>query len=264
MSILQINYTDHADNAEKAFANHKLKWTPPFSDSFLDHVLPILASVKLETKGGKVSASDTFMQLKHAGSVQTPNGLMDATNVMALIRMLYFTKRSALLSASQIRAPRFASFTPLMLYAHKLYNDVPYSSWIKDDKYLGFFLGNTLDLILEVKDIPDLTIDEVIKYRQEALTYKTGKNAGTQAPAHTYKCVLTTVREMPLPKPAIMMLLQIWLAHASVRNTESMILDPLDWDNIPDALDAVEPLPVLSVADRKAKLVATKGDTPWN
>ena len=35
------------------------------------------------------------------------------------------------------------------------------------------------------------------------------------------------------------MLYQTWLAHPSIRIPGVMILDPLNWDNVPEALDYV-------------------------
>jgi hypothetical protein len=51
-----------------------------------------------------------------------------------------------------------------------------------------------------------------------------------------------------LPKIAIMMILQIWLANASLRDPSSMILDPENWDGLPRAIDSVVP---------------SKKETPW-
>lgn len=272
MSILQLDFEGYATNAYNCYKDTKIKWKPPFSDSFLDHCLPILASIKLETRAGKISSEDTFLSLKNEGSITTPNGLMAASNVMQLIRMLYFTKRSHLVSGSQIRDSRLATFTPLMLYAHKLYNDVPYSSWLHD-KSIHYFLGTTLDLILEVKKLPDITLDQLIEHRKVALTFKTGVKQGKQEQAYNYKCAIDNINGFPLPRPVIMMMLQLWLAHASVRNTyhsedgklqSSMILDPLDWDHVPNAIDEIAPLPILTAKQKVAKVKKEKEDVfPW-
>ncbi len=40
-----------------------------------------------------------------------------------------------------------------------------------------------------------------------------------------------------VPKIARYMLLQTWIANVELRHVEAMILDPLDWDHVPDAVD---------------------------
>ena len=268
MSITTINFKDHYTNAKKNHENKEFKWKPAFAPSFLDHCLPILSSIKLETEAGQVSATDTFKALSSTEIVKTPNGEMSGSNIAWLLKMLYFTKRAQLIPASQIRDSRLATFTPLALYAHKLYNDVQYSSWKREDKALPLFLGSTLDLILEVDSLPNLDIDQILEERKNALTFKSGAKQGTQEKAYNYKCGITTLNDIALPRPVIMMKLQLWLAHASVRNTESMILDPLNWDNVPEALDTIATLPVLTVKDKIAKVKAVAssedaGDIPW-
>ena len=39
------------------------------------------------------------------------------------------------------------------------------------------------------------------------------------------------------PVAAMYMYLQIWLANSQLRDKEAMILDPVNWGNIPDAWD---------------------------
>jgi hypothetical protein len=263
MSILTIDFKEHADNAQTAYTTKGIKWKPSFADSFVDHTLPILASVKLEYTAGKVSSLDTFTGITDTKTIETPNGTIASSNVLQLIRLLYFTKRGGFISASQIRKPRLATFTPLMLYAHKLYNEVPYSAWDRSDKRMYLFLGNTLDLILEVDSLPDLTIDKLLEYRKEALTYKSGAREGKMEQAFNYKCGVKFIEDIAYSIPVIQMMLQLWLAHSSVRNTESMILDPLDWDNVPEALDAVAPLPVIHQNDKISKVVKDFENINW-
>lgn len=257
MSILTINFKELAKNAEIKHNNKKTKWKPQLPATFLDHTLPLFASVKLETTGGIVSATDTFNGLKSTPVITTPNGDVPGTDIVELLKFIYFGKRGDLLPGSQIRNPRYAALTPLFLYAHKLYNDVPYGSWDRTDPLMKVFLGTHLESILEVDEVPNLTIDQVVDARKEALTFKSGVKMGQQDQPFNYKCGINGLNGVELPKLVIIMTLQLWLAHSSVRNTESMILDPLDWNNVPEALDLSVPIPEL-----KAK--KSTGDIQWN
>lgn len=255
MSITSLNFTEYADNAEKAFNNKEIKWKPAFAASFLDHTLPIFATVKLQYTNGKVSATDTFNSLLEHEMITTPNGEMFAPNILQLIRLLYFTKRGDYILGSQIRSSRLASFTPLFLYAHKLYNDVPYSSWDKEDPRMFVFLGTVLEEIIRKDfEVPNLSADQIVAHREAALTFKTGQKAGTMEKPYNYKCAINEINGLQLPRTAIMMILQLWLANSAVRNTSSMILDPLDWDNVPEAHDVTVDLPEVKVVAPKQDL----------
>lgn len=260
MSVLKLNYEELCNTAEKA-KKAKIRYKPGLSSTFLPHILPILASVKLETKNGKISSKDTFSGLLDYEYIETPNGEISGINVQYLIRFLYLVNRGDLIYGSQINNSTLAAFTPLMLFAHKLYNNVPYSKWDKEDKAIKGFLGPILEVILEVKNAPELTIDKINTYRNMALTFKSGAKAGTIDKLTNYKCSISTLEDIPYPRTAIMMYLQTWLANAAIRDTNSMILDPINWDVVPEALDIVvkEEVP-WTIEKSKSR----DSDLPWN
>jgi len=260
MSITSLNFEGYAHNAETSHKNKSIKWKPPFAASFLEHTLPIFASVPLKKNPeGLISSTEVFNTLENTPIITTPNGDMAGKNILQLIKLMYFAKRGDFIVGSQIRGSRLATYTPLFLYAHKLYNDVPYSSWDKADTRLRPLLGMVLQHILDVKKIPD-TFDAKIE-RELALTFKTGAKAGTMEKPYNYKCVISELNGVTMPKTAIMMLLQLWLANSSVRNTDSMILDPLEWDNAPEPLDVETSLPPTKTPEPKKKTFAE--DLPW-
>ena len=257
MDITKIDYLQYATNAENVYKN-KLKWKPQLPDYFLDHTLPILSSVPLEYENGLINTNKTIKSLEKIDVINTPNGKMTGKNIMYLIKFLYYQSRSELLPVPQNKAPRLAALTPLMLYAHKLYNEIPYSKWSKSPGHgVTSVLGVRLMPILEIKELPtDYNVNEL---RELALTYKSGKRAGQLAPITAYKCNLRRIGNMDLPNIAMIMILQLWIANASLRNTESMILDPVNWDNIPEPIDVT--IPKEKVIEKPNEEI--KEDLPW-
>ena len=117
-----------------------------------------------------------------------------------------------------------------------------------------------------VEEIPDITQQRLLEIRDLGLMTKSGKTEGQKKnPVATW--TLTGIGDTELghlPKLAVTMLTQIWLAHPSIRN-QYMILDPLDWDRMPDPLitdDLFKPTPASkSVSKPTAK---TYDDLPWS
>ena len=51
------------------------------------------------------------------------------------------------------------------------------------------------------------------------------------------------------------MILQLWLAHPTIRNTDRMILDPYNWGRVPEPLD---------ITMQEISKIKTEEDNPWN
>jgi hypothetical protein len=90
---------------------------------------------------------------------------------------------------------------------------------------------------MQVEEIPQLSKEELLQTRDIALTPKTGAKAGIMRnPSTTYALYVPPTSPLyTLPTLAKIMVLQTWKAHPSLRNS-TMILDPLDWDNMPEPL----------------------------
>jgi hypothetical protein len=235
MNITTIDYLPYVDNASKVF-NGKLKWTPDLPANFLEHTLPILASIPLVYEDRLINTTKTLEELKEIKTIETPNGIMTGRNIMRLVMFLYFSKRNLFLSVPQNKNPRLGNLTPLLMYAQKLYNNVNYGKWSKEPG-VKYALGHALEPILKVEKLPgDFDLNDT---RRIALTYKSGRKEGQMAPLTAYKCNVRRVGGIDYRNIVIIMLLQLWLANASLRDTEAMILDPLDWDNIPPAYDEI-------------------------
>jgi hypothetical protein len=145
----------------------------------------------------------------------------------------------AQLIKSQTQQPEYAQFTPLILAGFKRFQGVQYECWRGLDD---------LDLIMEPRlldavcvECPDLGSEELLEIRNQGLMNKTGQKAGSlKPPESTWS--LTGTRNTAighLPKLTQSMLCQIWLAHPSKR-TNYMILDPKNWDLMPQPLIQME------------------------
>jgi len=278
MNIKDIPWKEIADKAETARDNGLTNWK--FANALqtisLDHLLPIFSSVKLYGNENKISATKTFKNIPNV--IHTPNGDIPKEIVLSMLKAIYNVPRSKLISKSLTKNPRFGTWTPIFMYAHKLNNNIKYEAWDKKDEMLKYFLGSGLEWILEPIPFKEYSDEEFKEARIQALTVK---SSGELKPATAYKCNLASIKvlneawdesspkiteecEAPwghqaasidyqvdewdqdkyeiihVPKGAIMMLLQLWLGNASIRDTSgAMILDPYNWDKIPKARDVV-------------------------
>jgi succinate dehydrogenase flavin-adding protein (antitoxin of CptAB toxin-antitoxin module) len=151
--------------------------------------------------------------------------------------------RSALIKG-QVTNPQYSQLVPLLLLAWKQQYGIPYNAWRGCER---------LDLVLEPKlyemvnlsgeqleVIADLGSEQLLELRDRGLW----NNKAQKTKSATSTWALTGIMGTPLgklPKLTQTILTQIWLAHPTKRNT-NMILDPLNWDNIPAPLVSTEPL----------------------
>lgn len=245
-------------------------WIPPVDQEFIPHILPILASITLvKNDNGKICPELTYKNIPEI--VKTPNGNIAGEQVKALIAFTGMVRRSLLLpKTTQSKYPQYGIYTPLAMYAHKLYHNVGYDQWSQRlSPYLLVFMGTTLYSAYESakkNDKPDLNIATIKELRKEALTYKSGVKKGKQDRSTSHRCNLKTlnvrsrtgdITQKVYTKYAVMSFLQLWLCHAELRQ-DSMILDLFDWGNTPKALDA-------TVAKAKVEVVneRTTLDEAW-
>lgn len=131
----------------------------------------------------------------------------------------------------------YSSLVPLILAAHKLINNIPYSSWSKEG--LGLVVNPSLLEAMTYEGDLDFTTDELVEFRNQGLVIQTGKLAGqSRNPVSaTMLYGIIDPRWKALPKLTRVMLAQIWLAHPENR-TDLMILDPRNWDKMPKPLES--------------------------
>ena len=214
---------------------------------YLAQLVTYLSKIKLiRNEAGLVSMSLTLAPIK-------------GTELSAAARIAFEVPRSKLMGGSAAgSAPHYAGLTPLLMLAHKEEHGVMYEEWDKGDKHIKLALGSQLQHILMHKDLPRTAID-IDSCREEYLGDKPATSWGGSK--WTYgKAVLSA------SNPVTKMLLQTWIAHPSLRVENVMILDPWQWDAVPDSHDEVleteedpwgTPKPGVVVDEKKEE------DIPW-
>lgn len=154
---------------------------------------------------------------------------------------------------------------PIYMAAHKKYNGIKYSQWTNIDKMvdnrlfeamtdsqgMGFVDGsNSLNCY-------GLGSEELLQLRD------LGLNGHSPVTYHTLVGISGT-KLKDIPPLARIMLTQIWCAHPINRH-ELMVLDPHNWDNIPEPLVDVEAMVQLRGTTRNFKETETFDPNvmPW-
>jgi hypothetical protein len=126
-------------------------------------------------------------------------------------------------------AKKYCTLVPLILYAHKLYNNVDYSRWERET--LNYVVNDSLCEAM-LTETPQLTTERLLELRDIGLI-SAGKSRSAVTTYSLYHLGGTELSECnTLVK---LMLCQTWAAHPSNR-TKYMILDPMNWDKMPTPL----------------------------
>ena len=155
-----------------------------------------------------------------------------------LYRFIMLDPRGLIIAGTQYSSEyrSYSALVPLIMSAHKVMNNIPYSRWSRD----GIRIIVDPKLAHAMLDTPETSFskEELIFIRNEGLTILSGSKQGEmRSPRSTPKLYgLTDPYFKALPTLAQVMLTQIWLAHPDNR-TNLMILDPYDWDAIPEPLE---------------------------
>lgn len=184
-------------------------------------------------------------------------------------RFLMVDSRSKYLTTQyKGEAKSFCSLVPLIMYAHKLHNNIPYSAWNRDE--IQYITNPALAAAMTCELPEDLTPQRILEIREQGLTFKSGANKDTTRDAlSTYKLYAVQDTEIGyLPELAQTMLAQIWCAHPTNR-TKYMVLDPKAWDSLPVPLiqtnifksEVLERSPS-STPNRQPQLCSS--DLPWD
>lgn len=166
--------------------------------------------------------------------------------------------RRGLLVKSQNTMPEYSALVPLILAGLKKYQGIRYEDWDIDG--LEHLVETSLFEAMQATP-PDISLDRLMEIRKQGLTIKTGTNAGTMKKA-TSVWKLTGIQDTELgslPYLATTMITQIWVAHPSLRNNY-MVLDPVNWDNMPRPLIEVD---VLDSKPKEAKIIEDPKKLPW-
>ena len=169
-------------------------------------------------------------------------------------------RRSSLIK-NQTQQPEYGQLTPLILLGLRQAHGYSYEQFRELDG-LGWLLEPLLYEALVEHEPPNLTTERLLAIRTQGLVYRTGPKAGTSRnPESTWQLYSIADTELgDQTKLLQSMLCQIWLAHPKHRRA-SMILDPHDWDVMPQPL--VDAQPLASTAAKK-KSVALREEMPWD
>jgi len=167
--------------------------------------------------------------------------------------------RRSLLVKNQTRQPEYGQLTPLILLGLKRSQGYSYEQFREFQDIKWLLEPPLLEALSVTISVPQK--NRLLEIRDQGLIYRSGKNSGTRRnPETTWQ--LYGIQDTELggyPKLLQTILTQCWLAHPKNRR-ETMILDPLDWDLMPEPLidvDVVKPV----VADTKTKTGYM--DVPW-
>jgi hypothetical protein len=157
-------------------------------------------------------------------------------------RVLCRMKRSELVKPQNNTAnAQWSLLVPLLLAAVKMYQGVGYSQWSQQG--LEYVCEPQLceAMLVEPELVPELTASEILAIREIGLTTKTtGKVESPQSKWRLTGLADTALGQ--LPHLAVTMICQTWVAHPTLR-TQYMVLDPNDWDGVPEPLITQEPVP---------------------
>lgn len=139
----------------------------------------------------------------------------------------------------------YCRMVPLILSAAKKMGGFSYYEW--DPSELHFVVNP--QLLEAMKTVPpEYSHDELMQFRVEGLTIKTGDKTGRTKSATSTYGLTGLPKEMDdgrvgpakLNKLVPMMLCQTWAAHPNNRN-KYMILDPKAWESVPEPLIDEDP-----------------------
>ncbi len=235
-------------NYETAIAEGIRKPINPYlkiSSSFCKILVDRMKEIELlYNDEGKVSTTDTLK------NIEDPE-------LRAAVYLSHDCARGKLLRVKvATMLPKYAACTPLLMLAHKEKDNVPYEAWDKDDELIRFALGKSLAVAVEDRTPVHLTLAEVQEHRELILQGKPATNWKT-----TSFEVSNDQQEIIFCKSSDLlgkMLLQTWLFNAEYRVPGVMILDPYNWDNVPEAYDEMSQ----GRADRLSAADPVE-DLPW-
>lgn len=200
---------------------------------------------------------DVLQTLKHnIGSDPWQQGLWKLSRI----------RRSSLIT-SQVKAPEYGAFTPLILMGFKRMQGVPYEAW-RGLEGLEYILEPDIYSAVVLDDYTGCNLGSarLLELRAQGLLVRSGAKLGTsKSPESTWS--LTGLKSTELggfPKLTQTMLCQCWLAHPKHR-TPYMILDPQNWDVMPPPLVDSELFsrPEPKVEKTKAKFEYDPTELPW-
>lgn len=153
----------------------------------------------------------------------------------------------------QNKHSEYSQLVPLILLAHKRYNNRSYESW-RDYPGLEWLVEPELYQSMTTP-LPELTREELLDIINAGLTTLAGRPKPAWS-THKLTGVTRGHKLHGLPRLSVVQVCQIWLAHPSIRHSD-MILNHSNWDYMPPALVDWQPV------KQPAKPDETQITTPW-
>lgn len=194
---------------------------------YIGSLLSCLSDVEYVRQKGKISPSLTL------------EGIVGEERIILFILGLMYPKTHM---NPLTKVPKYSAFTPLAMYAAKMYKDIQYDEWDYKDPYIRFFLGKHLNYLYKYKNGYINTLNG-LELRKKYNKPKPAGWHGLKDKADNFSRVITTTGQEDLALlpseqvKLIHMVAQYWLANVELRDTTTMILDPWNWSNIPEPLD---------------------------
>lgn len=148
--------------------------------------------------------------------------------------------RSALITVDSKSGPmyklkQYNQLVPLILAGFKQYQNIKYNDWDRNE--IAWLVDEELGRAMKAT-VPDLSNEEINEIRAIAHTTKSGNRAGKQGSPITTASLYhlgdyTKYDLTSIPKLAMHMIIQSWIAHPANRAPNVHILDPRDWDAVP-------------------------------
>ena len=174
----------------------------------------------------------------------TARANMTSDWAVGLWRVVTQLKRSSLVASQNLpESVNYSAVVPIVLMGIKRFQNVNYSSWTLDPNSTLVEAKLLEAMFWRDEAVHSLGSDELLRIRELGITVKSGDRQGTQNKPTNQWCLrgvgLTALGKTPALVQT--MLTQIWVCHPSLR-TNYMILDPYNWDHVPEPLIQAETL----------------------
>lgn len=213
--------------AQDLFVEYSKKHISPLFEKtgLLDSVYKEFGTIELKYNSKDlVSSTDTFINLK-----TKRYGLFCYVALLAAhpTRSIFYGKGEA---------PTYGALVPLVMAAQKEFKGITYESWDKNDPAIKYAVGFTLWGAIKDWLLPLPELDKnMLEVREETFNSSKLKNK-TYSSNIRKSVVFHGDKTIKLPVLPSIIKCQFWLANARFR-TSYMILDLVNWDNMPEAFD---------------------------
>jgi len=188
---------------------------------------------------------DIMLWLSSAKLIKSDNGKISAERTIeaienepmkAAIRIFGRERaRAQMFNGTSKLNSRYCSLVPIFMSAHKEFNDVGYEDWDKTDPWIKYVVGLKLweDISPWLK-----TVGLLAKVTRKQAMYN-AKGEPLAATSYFNNQFIYGPSGDKLNAGNLMRFIhfQLWMANVENRN-KYMILDTINWDNIPESLDA--------------------------